>query len=154
MYIILPFMPSPLVHNCLLTGPVWWASHSSISKSESPQCARSTLPADIAMSRNEDFFLVQFSPKTWSPFFTFSPIPLPMYFHKTIVLWTLTSQYSQYFLTLSLLFIHTVPSASALPWIVAITQWLLMEHYFLLPTENACQWMEILLWSWVEKGVC
>ena len=72
---------------------------------------RSTLPADIAMSRNEDFFLVQFSPKTWS-----HPFLLSLLSHfqctstKTIVLWTLTSQYSQYFLTLSLLFIHTVPS--------------------------------------------
>lgn len=114
MSIILPIMPDSigwqqLAHWASLMG----ISHSTFLNLKAPNHAQvhSTcwychvrkwrlLPCSIQSQNLE------------SPFFTFSPIPLPM---CQIVLWTLPSQCSQYFLTLSLLFIHTVHSGISSP---------------------------------------
>ena len=85
----------------------------NISKSESPQSCPNllyllTLPSqEIKISSCS----VQ-SQNLESPFFTFSPTWHPM---CQIVLWTPPSQYGHYFLTLSLLFIHTVHSGISSP---------------------------------------
>lgn len=66
-----------------------------------PTTPKSALPADFPISVNEDAFLVQFSPKTSVTLFYFLSYPVS----NQIILWTVPSQNSQTFLTLSLLLI-------------------------------------------------
>lgn len=127
-----------------------------ISKLGHPNSCHSqpALPVDFLISAIEDSVLRQFlSHRCFFVFFCFFTLSLTAYPVCPVILLTLPSKQNQHSaIPPPFLMISSSPCCHQLSWIIAVAQWLLIEGYFPSPKEDMCQWTEIFLLSWLQKG--